>query len=41
MKNKPCYLLIALLCFAKHPFAQTQKILADKIVARVGDEVIL
>lgn len=41
MKYKPCYLLVAVLCMAHHPFAQTQKILVDKIVARVGDEVIL
>jgi len=40
MKNKPC-LLIALLCTSFTPFAQTQKIVADKIAAKIGDKIIL
>ena len=40
MKKIPA-LLITLFCLIEQPFAQTQKIIADKIVAQVGDKIIL
>jgi len=41
MKYKTLYLLPALLCCTTSLLAQTQKIVADKIIAHVGDKIVL
>jgi len=41
MKKISLLLLVAIACFNIQSYAQTQKIVADKIIAQVGDKIIL
>ncbi|HVX51733.1 MAG TPA: hypothetical protein VHB48_16345, partial [Chitinophagaceae bacterium] len=41
MKRVSLALFTVFICFASKSFAQTQKVVADKIVAKIGDKIIL
>src|SRR6478736_4470665 len=41
MKRFYLYLSLLMLCSVAKNYAQTQKIVADKIIAKVGDKIIL